>query len=138
MRRGRAGVNMLEAILACFLLTLVVAYSAAVWSIHARAVGKSRYAVLGLFLARQRLEEAVYKGFSAQEEETAGITTNITTTVNGNPSVVAFTYYCYVDPPPAVNPPDLLRTVQVRVTWKDPNGNDREVRLETQIAGKAE
>lgn len=133
--RGK-GYNLLEAILAAFILVLVVAYSATVWMAHNRAIGKARYDMLGLFLAGKILEECIDLGVEGQREELAGQIIPLQSKIHGIDSVVDYTWYVYVNPPPGTalgSPP--VRSVQVRVTWKDPNGTAREVKVETLLAG---
>lgn len=124
--------------MASFILVLIVAYSATVWVAHNRAIGKARYDMLGLFLAGQRLEECILKGTEGQTEDTTGTVVSLTSRIHGVESVVDYTTYITVSPPPASplgTPP--LRSVQVRVSWKDPNGTNREVKVETLLAGSA-
>ncbi len=133
---SRSGYNLLEAIIAAFILMLVVAYSATVWMAHNRAIGKARYDMLGLFLAGEKLEECILKGTEGQTEDTVGSSVKLDSRVHGVDTTVEYITYVYVSPPPGTplgSPP--LRSVQVRVTWRDPNGNDREVRVETLLAG---
>jgi hypothetical protein len=107
-----------------------------VWVAHNRAIGKARYDMLGLFLASEKLEECILKGTEGQTEDLAGTTVNLTSTINGVDSTVDYTTFVYVSPPPGTpmgSPP--LRSVQIKVTWKDPNGTQREVKVETLLAG---
>lgn len=134
--KNRSGYNLLEAIIAAFILTIIVAYSATVWVAHNRAVGKARYDMLGLFLAGQFLEECILKGPEGQTEELVGKTVSLTSKIHGIDTTVDYTYFITVTPPPGTptgSPP--IRSVQVRVTWKDPNGTNREVKVETLLAG---
>lgn len=132
----RKGYNMLEAILGSFMLAMVVVYSVTVWITHSKAVGKSRLEMLGLFLASQRLEECILKGIEGQTEDKVGTVVSLTAKVNGNVSVTDYTTFIDVFPPPATPAmPPALRSVRVRVTWKDPNGNARQVQVETLLAG---
>ena len=132
----RRAYNMLEAVLGSFMVAMIVVYSVTVWISHSKAVSKARYEMLGLFLASQTLEECILKGIEGQTEDKVGTVVSLTAKVNGVVSQTDYTTFIDVFPPPASPPiPPALRSVRVRVTWKDPNGNKRQVQVETLLAG---
>lgn len=133
MRRD-LGFNLLEVILACFLFALVVAFSVSVWITHYKAIGKSRYDMLGMYLATQKIEEMIAKGYSGAGPE-GPLDVTVDTTVRGQNSQVTFTYEIVEEflPEPA-NPP-YMKSMMVIVTWTDPLGKQKEVRLETLLSG---
>jgi hypothetical protein len=134
MRRGGSGFNLLEVILACFLFALIVVFSVSVWITHYKAIGKSRYNMLGMYLATQKIEECIAKGYSGAAPE-GPLTIGIDTTTRGQRSTIDFTYEVveeFLPSPP--NPPNM-KSMQVIVNWKDPMGFPKEVRIETLLSG---
>lgn len=134
MKRGGRGFNLLEVILACFLFALIVVFSVSVWITHYKAIGKSRYDMLGMYLATQKIEECIAKGYSGAAPE-GPLVIGIDTTARGQRSTIDFTYEVveeFLPSPP--NPPNM-KSMQVIVNWKDPLGNPKEVRVETLLSG---
>lgn len=135
---------MLEAIMAAFILTLIIAYATAVWTTHGRGIAKARYDMMGRFLATQKLEECIEAGIDGQGalEDPLGSTVTINAKINGNATTTTYTRYVVCFPDSSVDSAAIvaggnapLRSIQVRVTWTDPNGNAREARVESLVAG---
>jgi prepilin-type N-terminal cleavage/methylation domain-containing protein len=133
MRRDR-GFNLLEVILASFLFAMVVAFSVSVWITHYKAIGKSRYDMLGMYLATQKIEEQIAKGYSGAGPE-GPLDVQVDTTVRGQNSQIIFTYEILEEFLPDPPGPPNMKSMMVIVNWTDPLGNRKEVRLETLLSG---
>ncbi|MEW6284123.1 MAG: hypothetical protein AB1758_36250 [Candidatus Eremiobacterota bacterium] len=132
---GRQGYNLLEVTLAAFLFAVIVVFSVTVWGSHARAIGKARYDMLGNFLASQKLEECIARGYSGVDimsTPPAGMQVDLTTTVRGRESSTTYTYFILIQTVPGRA---KLKSVCVLVRWQGLTG-PREVRLETLLAGR--
>lgn len=129
------GFNLLEVTLACFLFAVIVVFSVTVWASHARAIGKARYDMLGNFLASQKLEECIARGYSGVDgmiTPPGGLQLGVRTTMRGKESTARYTYRIDVQPLPGAA---KLKSVHVLVQWQGLTG-PREAHVETLLAGR--
>jgi Tfp pilus assembly protein PilV len=127
------GLSMLEMIFAVTLFATIVVALMGVWAMHARAVGRARNTLLASHLGEKVMETCLAQGWQVQPVAPSDSTTiEMTCLINDQTVITDFQYSVEVN--------DLgdgsdvgLKQVVVRVDWTEPDGQKREVHLETVV-----
>ncbi|MBI3927885.1 MAG: hypothetical protein HY319_20255 [Armatimonadetes bacterium] len=120
----RRGYNMLEAVLAVFLFSIVVVFMMSLWAYYARSIEKSRNHMVATHLGERALSETIARGYLGAES--AGPYTIDVEVTNGD--VTSRIPYEWVVEVSEVE--DGLKSILVRV-WYPHQDERREVRFES-------
>ena len=131
----RRAFNLLEVIMAGFLLATVSLGLMSIWVQHARSVARARNLMLASHLAQSVMEDSCARGWTVVGIPKAqALATTVEAVVAGKPVSTRLWHYVEVVREPALAPGVVPpKQVRVVVTWDEGDGLPHEVRLSTLI-----
>ena len=140
-RNSLRAFTLLELMLAMLLFATVVVFMATIWAQHAHIIGKSRNRMVSSFVAEQKTEEWIGKGWAnafssskvAAENQGA---INVTTVMRGQEITIPYKFRiaCFDHPDPGLAP--MVGILQVTVSFPDEqkDATFKEIQYETYLA----
>ena len=131
--------------MATAIVLLIVVFMASIWVTHARIIGKSRNRMTSAFVAQQKMEEWIAKGWSKASQDSqvpslADGQVSITTKLRSiQPVVIPYVYHVrtYEDPDPVRAPVVGVLEVTVKFPDEAADATYKEVRYVTCMSKEA-
>lgn len=127
----RRGFSIIEALIACTLISGIAVCLFGVWAMHAKATAHSRDMMVASAWAEQVMEGELAKGYTA-ENDTLVHTFSVTHIVADVPINREYLYRVYVQDGATPTAPGL-KTVRVEVAWEE-GGQWRTWHIVTQLS----
>lgn len=131
-RRYNRGHNLLEAIIAGIIFSVVAVFLMGIWDMQFKAMLKSKETAIASFLAERVMEECIAAGFDGVDELYDGEPKEIVVhsrTKKGE-SDTTYTFDVKINEPPYEHPDSTQKTVVVIVSYSDSTG-ERSVQYHT-------
>ena len=123
------------------LFATVVVFMTTIWAQHAKIIGKSRNRMVSSFVAEQKTEEWISKGWqnassaSKDPAQNQGFI-NVTTVMRGQPITIPYEYHISCFDHPDANQKKLVGILQIAVYFPDEQKTSsfKEIKYETYLA----